>query len=74
MYSGARDYTRELETVCFFSLFSRLSLSSRQGLETDREAELLAYQISREVVSGRHPVASVKYGLKMAATMAQVSL
>lgn len=50
----------------------RLCVRRRRGQETEKEAELLAYQISREVVSGRHPVTSHREGIKMAAIMAQV--
>ena len=38
----------------------------------EREAELLAYQISHEVVSGRHPLPSLREAIKMAAIMAQL--
>ena len=38
----------------------------------EREAELLAYQICHEVVSGRHPVTSQRDVVKMAALMAQL--
>lgn len=44
----------------------------RRDQETDKEAELLAYQISHDVVSGRHPVSSHREGITMAAIMAQV--
>ena len=50
----------------------RLFVRSRHGQEVEREAELLAYQISHEVVTGRHPVSSQREAIKMAAIMAQL--
>ena len=38
----------------------------------EREAELLAYQLTNEVASGRHCVPSTKEAIKMAAIMAQL--
>lgn len=51
---------------------NRLVLRRRHGHETEREVALLAYQASREVHSGRHPVSSLDEGAKMAAIMAQI--
>ena len=42
------------------------------GCETDKQAALLAHQISKEVVSDRHLLQSTKEGIRMAAIMAQV--
>lgn len=60
------------ENNCLFGLVCRLCMWRRRDQETDKEAELLAYQISHDVVSGRHPVSSHREGITMAAIMAQV--
>ena len=58
--------------MLFHCSFCRLFVRSRHGQEVEREAELLAYQISHEVVSGRHPVTLQRDAIKMAALMSQL--
>ena len=50
----------------------RLCLREHQGKKTDQEALLLAYQLSKEVLSGRHPTSSMEEGVRLTSLMAQI--
>lgn len=50
----------------------RLFVQAHDGLETDKEAILLAYQVSKSVHSGEYPMVSMEKAVAMAATMAQM--
>ena len=47
-------------------------MQAHNGLETDREALLLAYQISRSVHSGEYPLLAMDKAATMAAKMTQI--
>ncbi len=50
----------------------RLHHRGHQGKESDREAILLTHQLSKEVLSGRHPITNVETGVRLAALVAQI--
>lgn len=50
----------------------RLCFHQHCGQETEKEAILLAHQMSREILNNRHPVSSIEEGVKLAAIMAQI--
>lgn len=50
----------------------RLFVQAHDKLETDREAILLAYQISRSVHSGEYPLLAMDKAASMAAKMTQI--
>lgn len=53
-------------------LVYRLFVQSHDGSETDREAVLLAYQVSKSIHSGDYPVLSMDKAATMAAMMTQI--
>ncbi len=55
-----------------FTYRRRIYRLDRRGKESDCEAILLAYQLSKEVLSGRHPITNMDAGVRLAALMAQV--
>lgn len=50
----------------------RLFVQAHDGSETDKEAILLAYQVSKSVHSGEYPMVSMEKAVAMAATMTQL--
>lgn len=50
----------------------RIHRREHQGKESDREAIFVACQLSKEVLSGRHPITAMETGVRLAALMAQL--